>query len=120
MWHNNLILHRELKDYRAKEMGFYLDNDKEYALDSRYFTISLLHSNKENSKGVDFNIKGIIAKAVDISNRLNRSFVVPPITCKINESSFCNLCYFEKLRCFHNTMLSTILPFRESVEIYSL
>lgn len=122
MWHNNFVRSKQLKDYRAKEMGLYmLDEDGEYSANSnRYFTITLLRSKKNTSTGIDKHIQKAITKAINISNKLNRSFVIPPITCKTGKSSFCNLCYYDRIICFHDIMLSASLPFKESVLIMIL
>ena len=44
MWHNNYVVGNTLKNYRAKEMGFYLDdtNSDYNSNTARYFTIHLV------------------------------------------------------------------------------
>lgn len=63
----------------------------------------------------DNNIGKMIQRAVTISNSLNRSFVIPPMTCKSNEQSFCNLCFYHNVWCFDKIVSSFTLPFKESV-----
>ena len=97
-------------------MGFYLDdtNSDYNSNTTRYFTIHLVHSRKAKKAGKDKNIERILQRAATISNSLNRSFVIPPSTCKTNEQSFCNLCYYD-IWCFINIVGSFALPFKESV-----
>lgn len=117
MWHNNFVIGKIAKGYRAKEMGFYLDdtNSDYNSNTARYFTIHLVHSVKAKKEGKDNNIEKILQRAATISNSLKRSFVVPPTTCKRNERSFCNLCYYDNVWCFNKIVGSFALPFKESV-----
>lgn len=117
MWHNNFVVGKTQKEYRAKEMGFYYDeDDADYASKTmRYFTIHLLHSTKVDTTKTDDHIKEILMKAVNIANSLERSFVVPPSTCKENEMSFCNLCYYDEKWCFGSIISKFTYPMKESV-----
>ena len=117
MWHNNFVVGKTQKEYRAKEMGFYYDeDDNDYVSQTmQYFTIHLLHSTKVDEKNTDNHIKAILMKVVNIANSLQRSFVIPPITCKSNEMSFCNLCYYDEKWCFGNIINKFIYPIKESV-----
>ena len=81
MWHNNFVIGKIQKKYRAKEMGFYLDDTNSDYNTARYFTIHLVHSRKAKKAGKDNNIGKMIQRAVTISNSLNRSFVIPPMYC---------------------------------------
>ena len=117
MWHNNYVIGKIAKGYRAKEMGFYLDdtNSDYNSNTARYFTIHLVHSRKAKKAGKDKNIERILQRAATIANSLNRSFVIPPSTCKTNEQSFCNLCFYHSVCCFTKIVSSFALPFKESV-----
>ena len=107
MWHNNYVVGNTLKNYRAKEMGFYLDdtNSDYNSNTTRYFTIHLVHSRKAKKAEKDNNIGKMIQRAVTISNSLNRSFVIPPMTCKSNEQSFCNLCFYHSVSPYIDDLL---------------
>ena len=56
MWHNNFVIVKIPKGYRAKEMGFYLDdtNSDYNSNTARYFTIHLVHSRKAKKAGKEF------------------------------------------------------------------
>ena len=117
MWHNNYIRSEMLKNYRAKEMGFYkLDVNKEYSSTSnRYFTIYQLHLLGNNSTENYQKLKTYLQNAIEISNVLNRSLVIPPIHCQTINSSFCNICAFSSISCFYNILQKETLSFKESV-----
>ena len=99
MWHNNYVVGNTLKNT------------------ARYFTIHRVHSVKAKKGGKDKNIERILQRAATISNSLNRSFVIPPSTCKMNEQSFCNLCFYHSVWCFTKIVSSFALPFKESVRV---
>lgn len=117
MWHNNYIRSEILKNYRAKEMGFYkLDVNKEYSSTSnRYFTIYQLHLLGNDTKENYHKLNTYLQKAIEISNALNRSLVIPPIHCSRKNSPFCNICAFSSVSCFYNLLKKATLSFKESV-----
>ena len=122
MYHNNYIRGLQYKDLRSKEMGvYYLDLNGEYSSTSaKYFTVYTLNITKKGIKGSSPILREHLNQIVQISNALNRTFVVPPIFCGRGSTGFCNICFYEFKTCFKSILDNLQKGFRESVIISSL
>lgn len=116
MFHNNFIRGKAYKDYRSKEMGRYiLDVDGEYSSTSnKYFTVYELRGSRHMNL-VDRRVENMMRDLVKLANRLNRTLVIPPISCYRTGVRYCNMCHFDYGRCFSKIMKDLRYPFKESV-----
>ena len=121
MYHNNYVRGLPYKDLRSKEMGvYYLDLDGEYSSTSaKYFTVYTLNITKKKIKGSSPKLREHLNQIVQISNALDRTFVVPPLFCGRGKYGFCNICYYEFKTCFKSVLDYLKKGFRESVILYS-
>ena len=116
MYHNTFSKGKQ-KEIRLKEMHHYvLDISGEYSSTSaKYFTIFTLYSNQSYWKGTDESIRNQLDRAITIANSLNRSLVIPPITCNNTYSHYCNICYFGVYDCFKDIFSKARFEYKESV-----
>lgn len=118
MFHNNYIRGKVFKDYRSKEMGRYvLDVNGEYSsTTARYFTVQQLNFSGISDQEL-WRVRGALVDIVDLTNKLNRTLVIPPLKCGKSGIPFCNMCHFERISCFKDVMKRLMYPFKESVVI---
>lgn len=117
MFHNNYIRGWRYKNLRFKEMGYYvLDVDGEYSsTTAKYLTTYTLDIKKENHLGTSPLLQQYLDEIITICNSLERIFVIPPLYCNKGESGYCNICYYDRIRCFKPTLDKLKNGFRESV-----
>ena len=108
--HNNFVTGHWNKIYRLKEMKLYpFDINGEYSdPTSRYLMIEWMQANGE--RGLEL--------AVELANRLNRSLVVPRMSCSsLIDLKECNLCGSQPIQCYHSILKKAVLPWKEHVRL---
>lgn len=114
MYHNNFIIGKHAKEYRSKEMNTYItDVNEEYSSSTtKYLTFFEIPSTVTTYFDVDRAVEKRLKEAFVIAKALNRTLVIPPISC-YNNTRFCNLCFMDDLNCFSKYLASG--SYRESV-----
>ena len=117
MYHNNWVRGLRYKNLRSKEMkNYYLDINGEYSsTTAKYFTTFTLNIKKERFRGKSTQLEQYLNESIRISNSLDRTFVIPPLFCDQGKYGYCNICYYDFVRCFKPILDTLNNGFRESV-----
>lgn len=107
MIHNNWIKGYDNKIYRLKEMLLYRVKEEYNNITGNFLQLISVRSGLE---------KSVLEVMVDVANQLNRSFVVPRMTCPGRISvRYCNLCGNDRKRCHQDVLKKAKLPWKEHV-----